>query len=146
MSQYNNLTNIRQKEKHTMNTAIRLILVSIMMMFLSAPAYSSSVVHVFGCSQDEEASDEDVAKVATAWLKAAKQQKGGENMEAAVFFPIAAQVGENDFRFVIKVPTFAEWGLFIDGYEGSPASKIDAEFEDIADCPSSSLWEAVKLK
>jgi hypothetical protein len=35
--------------------------------------------------------------VASAWLKAAKAMKGGENMEVYLNFPTAAYMGENDF-------------------------------------------------
>jgi len=40
----------------------------------------------------------------------------------------------------------AEWGLFWDGYEGSPASKVDQGSQSKAICPDSALWEVVEIK
>ena len=45
---------------------------------------------------------------------------------------------------LLKVPSLAEWGAFMDGYEGSAAAAEDQKFVDIADCPDSALWESNK--
>ena len=128
-----------------MKTMIRLVLVS-MLLLIAAPAYSGSALHVFSCQQDEESSEAQIEAVASAWLKAAKSMKGGENMEVYVSYPTAVDMGENDFMFIITVPSFAEWGVFMDGYKDSPASKVDAQMGDHADCPDSSLWESEKIE
>ncbi len=128
-----------------MKTVIRLIIVSILLL-VAAPAYSGSALQVFACQQDENASEAQLEAVASAWLKAAKAMKGGENMEVYLNFPTAAYMGENDFMFIMILPNFAEWGVFMDGYKGSPASKVDAEMGELADCPDSSLWESEKIE
>ncbi len=129
-----------------MKIFMRLVFVSILMI-VAAPSYSASVVHVFSCEQDEEATRKDLEAVATKWLKAAKTQKGGDQLEAYLNFPRAAQMGEKDFSFILLAPSFAEWGVFIDGYEGSAAAQnIDNEWDELADCPDSSLWESVAIK
>ena len=129
-----------------MKTIIRLMIISILMM-IAAPAWSSSdAVAVYTCQQDDQASEADVRAAATAWLKAAKGMKGGENVEVRVMFPVAASMGESDFLFVVLAPNLAEWGTFMDGYEGSAAAKQDKEFADIADCPDSALWESFKAE
>lgn len=118
-----------------------------MLMIVAAPAYSGSVVHIFDCEQDEEATRGQLEAVAAKWLKAAKGQKGGEQFEAYLNFPRAAAMGEGDFTLVLIAPSFAEWGTFIDGYEGSAAAhEVDAEWDELADCPDSSLWESVAIK
>ena len=128
-----------------MKTIIRLIIVSILLL-VAAPAYSGSAVHVFACQQDENATEAQLEAVATAWLKAAKLTKGGENLEVYLNFPMAAQMGENDFMFILIAPNFAEWGVFMDNYKDSPAHKVDPEMGDLADCVDSSLWESEKIE
>jgi len=125
-----------------MNTVIRLILISMLMM-VAAPAWSSSTaVAVYSCEQDEDASEADVRAAAAEWLQAAKGMKDGENIEVYTMFPIAVTVGEKDFMFVVTAPTIAEWGTFMDGYEGSAAADADKKYADIADCPDNALWES----
>jgi len=126
-----------------MQTMIKLAIISILML-IAAPAWSGSAVMVYTCEQDDDASEADVNAAAAAWLAAAKGMKGGENLEVSVLFPMAATMGESDFLFVVSAPTFAEWGAFMDGYEGSAAADSDKKYADVADCPDSALWESVK--
>ena len=126
-----------------MKTVIRLILVSILMMIV-APAWSASAVAVYTCEQNDSASEADVKGAAEEWLAAANGMKGGENISVLVMFPVAVSMGESDFLFVVSAPSLAEWGAFMDAYEGSAAAKVDKKFNDIADCPDSALWESVR--
>jgi hypothetical protein len=127
-----------------MNKIMQLMLISILMM-VAAPVWAGgSAVAVYTCEQDEEASEADVIAAATAWLQAAKGMKGGENLEVRTMFPVAVTMGESDFLFVVIAPNLAEWGTFMDGYEGSAAAEKDKKFADIADCPDSALWESMK--
>ena len=134
-----------------MNSAIRLMLVSAMLfavvMVAAAPAYSAQVTQVFSCEEEDEATEAGLKAVAKEWLKAAKTMKGGENIEVTLYFPVAVdKTGEIDFLMLVTAPSFAEWGLFWDGYEGSPASKVDQGSASIAICPDSALWEVVEIK
>jgi len=117
-----------------------------MLMLLSAPAYSTPVSMFLKCGQDDEASRKDLETVAAKWLKAAKGMKGGENMEVYLHFPAVAQMEEMDFAFVLVTPSIMEWGVFMDGYEGSEAQKIDKEWDELATCPNSALWQTVKVE
>ena len=132
-----------------MNTIMRLVLVS-MLMIIAAPAYSASgllTIQIFNCTFNDDATPDQVMAMASGWLKAAKGMKGGENMDAYIRFPVAEGTdGEGDFRFVITTPSFEEWGAFTDAYEGSAAAKVDEEFENRADCPDSTLWEGLKIQ
>lgn len=113
----------------------------------AAPAYSGGqAMQIYYCSQDEDASDEQVDEIAMAWLKAARSMKGGENLQGYLRFPVAADAGEDDFVVVLIAPSFAEWGTFTDGYAGSPAEDVDDQFEEIADCTRSTLWESHEVK
>ncbi len=128
-----------------MKVFIRIMFVSLLLI-LAAPVYSDPAIQVYACQQSDEASDEQLEKVASAWLKAAKGMPGGENLEVFINFPVAAYMGENDFMFIVKAPSLQEWGEFMDAYPGSAASKVDEEFGDLADCPDSSLWESITIK
>mgnify|MGYP000007621752 CR=1 FL=1 len=129
-----------------MKTMIRLIIISLLMM-VAAPAWSAdAAMQYFKCEQHEEATDEQLEELASAWLKAAKTMKGGENLKAYLNFPVVAQMGEYDFFFVVVAPSLAEWGQFMAGYSGSPAEKVDDDFGDLADCPDSVLFEGVKVE
>jgi hypothetical protein len=134
-----------------MKTAIRSILVSLLLI-IGAPAYSESgseVLQIFRCEfNDEGTSEDEVLELAAAWLKAAKQTKGGANMTLVIRFPVAVGMAdEGDFTWVISTPTFAEWGQFTDAYEGSPVEKVDDQlFDNLADCGQSSIWEGTIMK
>ena len=128
-----------------MNTIVRLMLV-FMLMIVAAPAYSAEVVQIYDCEQDEDATDEAIKALAAEWLKAAKKMKGGERLEVYIRHPIVAQIGENDFTFVLRVPSLEEWSVFTSGYEGSALEIIDDKLDELCDCPGSTLWEIQKLE
>ena len=118
----------------------------IAVMLISAPAYSMQAIQIFECSFDSEGTTAKVQELASSWLKAAKTINGGSNMHAYVRFPISADMGESDFKFVIVFPTFEEWGQFTDAYEGSEASKVDEELDAVAECADSEMWEGLEVQ
>ena len=122
-----------------MKTMIRVMAIAMLMVF-AAPAYSETI-QIFNCTFEGEATDDDVMAMATKWLKAAKTLKGGENVQIAIRFPVAAAVTDVDFKWVVMTPNFAEWGAFTDAYELSDLQKIDDELFKVANCGESSLWE-----
>ena len=129
-----------------MKMMIRMIAIALLMA-VAVPAYSAdAAMHYFKCQQAENASDEQLEEHAAAWLKAAKGMKGGENLKAFLNFPVVAQMGEYDFFFVIVAPSLAEWGEFMGNYSGSPAEQVDDEFDKLAVCPDSVLFEGVKVE
>ena len=135
-----------------MNYLVRLMLVCMLMigsmlMIKAAPAYAAEAMQMWKCELMDDTTEEEVIAMAQEWLKAAKTMKGGENFELSLFFPVAVdKTGEIDFLMVVTAPSFAEWGKFWDGYEGSPASKVDQGSASIAICPDSALWEEVEIK
>jgi hypothetical protein len=132
-----------------MKTIARSVFISLLLI-VAAPAYSQSgtqAIQIFNCEFNEGATVEKVSEMASAWLKAARGMPGGENMNAFIRYPIAeGPAGRGDFRFVMVTPTFAEWGAFTDAYEGSPAAKVDDEFDNLADCGDSTMWEGLKIQ
>jgi hypothetical protein len=127
-----------------MNTKIRWMVLSVLML-VAAPAWSDDVRHVYHCVQEHAASDKALKAIASEWLEAAREMKGGENIRVNVHFPVAADVGDVDFLFVVIAPTFEEMGLFLHAYEGSPLEEIDDRFEKLANCPNSALWDSISV-
>ena len=122
-----------------MKTLIRVMAISMLMIF-AAPAYSETI-QIYNCTFEGDATEDDVSAMASKWLKAAKTLKGGDNLQIAIRYPVAAAVTDVDFKFVVITPTFAEWGAFTDAYEASVLQEIDDELFKIANCGESSLWE-----
>ena len=124
------------------------ILQSVLILTLAmaaAPANSAEAWQVFHCELEDGKTEAGVIAAAKKWLKAARTMKGGEELRASIHFPMAAASGEHDFRIVLKAPSFAAWGTFWDGFEGSPAQKVDQETGHILSCASSTLFEAVAI-
>ena len=129
-----------------MNTIVRLMLVFILIIAV-APAYAAEATQMWKCELDDEATEQEVIAMAGEWLKAARTIKGGERLEAHVYFPVAVNaIGEADVWFVVTAPSFEEWGKFWDNYAGSPAAEVDKRNQEKVVCPDSALWESIKIK
>ena len=131
-----------------MKTITRSILFSMLMIF-AASAYAESglqAIQIFECEFEDDGTADKLLAASSAWLKVARTAKGGENLNVAIRYPIAeGGEGASDFKFVITMPTFTEWGMFTDGYEDSAVKAADANFEGIASCSSSTMWEGIRV-
>ena len=114
-------------------------------MLVASPAYSEAI-QIFNCQYEGDATEDDVFEMAGKWLKAAKSVKGGENLQIGVRFPVAASVDDIDFKFVVVLPNFSEWGAFTDAYDLSKLQEIDDELFKVADCNDASMWEGEVIK
>jgi len=113
----------------------------------TAPVQAAQAMQSFACEEGDGATEDKLEEIASKWLKAAKTMKGGENFKVSIHYPVVAKMpGHSDFLVVLTAPSFAEWGIFWDGYKDSPAEMVDLEFADVAVCPDSALWEAVEIK
>ena len=129
-----------------MKTAVGLILVSILMV-AAVPAYAAEATQMWKCEMDDDATEKEVLAMAADWLKAARTMKGGEKLQASVYFPVAVNaIGEFDVFFVVTAPSFAEWGMFWDSYAGSPVEEVDKQTQEKVVCPDIVLWESIKVK
>ena len=124
-----------------MKTFIQFVFASVLLI-ASAPAYAGQAVQVFVCEIEDEVTEEVLIQRASAWLKAAKTVKGGENLKASLHDPVAGNMNQGDVLFVIVAPSLTEWGTFWDNYKDSAADKLDKENDDIV-CPNSRLFESV---
>ena len=135
-----------------MNAIMRWMLVFVMVVMVvtvAAPAFAVEAVQMFKCEMEDEATEDDLRAVALEWLTAARQMKGGEKLEVYLYFPLAVNMtGDTDFLLMVHAPSVEQWGVFWDGYKGSPASMVDQGSASKAICPDSALWEAegVELK
>ena len=129
-----------------MKTILSLVLLS-MLMIISVPAYAAEATQMWKCEMDDDATEKEVLAIAADWLKAARTMKGGEKLQASVYFPVAVNaIGEFDVFFVVSAPSFEEWGRFWDNYEGSAAAAADKRNQEKIVCPDSVLWESMKVK
>jgi len=128
-----------------MKMFLRLTLVAMMTLFAGS-AYASGVAHVFACEEGDDADEEKIEAAASKWLKAARSMKGGANLQATIYYPSAANLNTGDLLFVVTAPSHAEWGMFWDGYKDSPAEAADMASPDVVVCPSSNLFETVKVE
>ena len=95
---------------------------------------------------EDDATDEALEVIASEWLEAARTMKGGKNLKVLLYFPIAVEMDEHDFLFMVVAPDFEQMGAFLDAYAGSLLEDIDDQFDDLAACPNSAMWEAVAIK
>ena len=118
-------------------------------LIMAAPAYSESgmAIQIFECEFNGDATADQLIEVTKSWLKAARNTKGGKDIDVGIRFPIA-EGGDagGDFRFVISAPNFAAWGEFTDAYEGSEVAGVDEQLYELADCGQSTIWEGMIIR
>jgi len=122
------------------------VLIAILLMGFTTIVQASNVLQIWKCTTNEDSTGAEVEAVSAAWLKAARGMKGGDQLEVYLEEPIAASEIGGDFYFVLVAPSFEAWGVFNDGYEGSPAQKADEEFFKVASCSSSTLSLSTKVE
>jgi len=118
---------------------------SVLFLF-AAPAYADSILQLWSCKLNDGKTGADVIAASSAWLKAAKTNEGGEDIEVFVDFPIAADAGDDDFTFVLVVADTKTWGVFNQDYLDSPAGEAEEAWSEVATCSVSSLWESVEIE
>ena len=118
---------------------------SVMFLF-TVPAYADSIVQLWSCKLNDGKIVPDLVAASSAWLKAAKNNEGGEDIEAFLEYPIAADNGDDDFTFVLVVADTKTWGAFNQDYPDSPAGQAEEAWSEVATCSSSSLWASVEVE
>jgi len=117
-----------------------------MLAVISVPAYANSVLQVWPCDLKEGKTRAELEAVSSAWIKATQSMKGAENVELQLNFPEVAQAAVGHFYFVLSVPSVEQWGIFTGNYAGSPAAKVDQDWNKVATCSGNSLWESVRIE
>lgn len=118
-----------------------------MMFVFTASAHADSVVHIWTCELNDGKTNADVMAASSDWLKVAKSMEGGEDLKLYLEFRIAANVGDNDFNFVLIAADEKTWGVWYGGAD--PDSKMqnaNTAWFEVAACSGSSLWFSVEIE
>ena len=119
---------------------------SVMLLF-TASAFADSVVHIWTCELNDGKTGADVEAVSSAWLKVAKSMEGGEDLEVYLEYPIAANVGDDSFNFVLIAADERTWGAWW-GSDDTESAMQDANtaWSEVAACSGSALWFSVEIE
>lgn len=116
-------------------------------MMFSTSAFADSVLHIWSCKANADQTGADITAASVAWLEAARTVEGGEDMSVYLEWPIAANVGDGSFNFVMSVADEQSWGAW---YGNEVASDVmdaaNTAWNAIATCSSSSLWYSNELE
>ncbi len=118
---------------------------SVMFLFI-APAYGDSVLQIWECEINDDKTAADLIAASSVWLKAAKNNEGGEDIEVSLEFPIVGDAGDGDFFFVLSVADTKIWGVFNHDYPDSPAGQAEEAWADVATCSDSNLSASVDIE
>ena len=131
-----------------MKTIVRLMMLACLMVVVAAPSHAETGAawQVFECEILDETTEDQIVALAEKWLDTAKSMKGAEGIEVHVLFPVSAEMGENDFKLLLKVPSFAAWGALWDVYDESAAADVEDTWSQMFDCPDSGLFEGFKIE
>ncbi len=118
---------------------------SVMFLFI-APAYGDSILQIWTCELNDNKTPADVIAASSVWLKAAKNNEGGEDIEVSLEFQIVGDAGDDGFFFVLSVADTKIWGVFNHDYPDSPAGQADEAWADVATCSESTLSASVDIE
>jgi len=128
-----------------MNMMIKTILATFLLSSFSIA--NAKVVQVWECKLHDGKTGADVMKASSAWVAAHKSLKGGDELKAYHELPLAGNVGEGSFNFVMILPNVETWGVYMGGHEeGSAASETDNAWSKVASCKGSTLWDSVEVE
>jgi len=118
---------------------------SVIILFI-APAYGDSILQIWDCELNDDKTTADLVAASSVWLKAAKNNEGGEDIEVSLEFPFVGDAGDADFFFVLSVADTKIWGVFNHDYPDSPAGQAEEAWADVATCSESSLSASVDIE
>jgi hypothetical protein len=109
-------------------------------------AYADSIVDRWSCQLNDDKTPADLVAASSVWLKAARSNEGGEDLEAFLEFPIEADTGGDDFTSVLVFADRKTWGAFYYDYPNSPAGKAEKAWGEVATCTGASVWASVEIE
>ncbi len=118
---------------------------SVMFLFI-APAYGDSILQIWECELNDNKTPADVIAASSVWLKAAKNNEGGEDITVSLEFQIVGDAEDGDFYFVLSVTDTKTWGVFNQDYPDSPAGQAEEAWADVATCSSNTLSASVDIE
>ena len=118
---------------------------SVMFLFI-APAYGDSILQIWDCELNDNKTPADVIAASSVWLKAARKNEGGEDIEVSLEFPMVGDTEDGDFFFVFSIADTKTWGVFNHDYFDSPAGQAEEAWADVASCSKSTLSASVDIE
>ena len=114
---------------------------------LTAPAFANNVIQIWECQLNDGKTGAEVVEVSATWLEAARKIEGGEDFNVLLRFPIAANTGDDSFRFVLIVADAKTWGVWVDNSTlDADLPEANAAWNAVASCSSSSMWAGVPIE
>ena len=127
------------------NRLVAVLVLSVSCLF-AAPAFADNVIQIWNCQLHDDKTGVDVMSVSSTWLEAAKKIEGGEDFNVLLRFPIAADAADDNFRFVLVVPSAKTWGLWVDNSLNDANLAVANEvWYEVASCSGSSMWAGVPI-
>ena len=127
------------------NKLIAVLILSVSYLF-AAPAFADNIIQIWDCQLHDGKTGVDVMSVSSTWLEEAKKIEGGEDFNVLLRFPIVANAGEDDFRFVLIVPNAKIWGLWVDNsLNDANLDVANTAWSEVASCSGSSMWAGVPI-
>ena len=113
----------------------------------ASTAFAEPVIQIWSCGLNDGHTYAEATDVSQTWLDAAKAVDGGADLNVILRFPLAADVKDGSFKFVLIAPDAKTWGTWIDtsGNDANLAS-VNAAWSEVAYCTGSSMWSAVNLQ
>ena len=109
--------------------------------------FADSVLHIWKCKANDGKTVADVTAESVAWLEAARTVDGGDDLSVYLEWPIAANMGDGGFNFVMSVADEQTWGTW---YGSESASDVmgaaNIAWSEVATCSKSSLWYSNELE
>jgi len=130
-----------------MNKKLLTSLAASILLLFSAAASADSVLHIWECELNDGKTSQDAVDASSAWLKVAKSLEGGEDLEVFVDFRIAADVGDDNFNFVLAAADEKTWGTWYGADDPDGAMEAaNVAWAEVAACSASSLWFSVEIE
>jgi hypothetical protein len=114
--------------------------------YAEPPTDADSIVDRWNCQLNNDKTPADLVAASSVWLKAAKSNEGGEDLEAFLEFPIEADTGDDDFTIVLVFADRKTWDTFYHDYPNSPAGKAEKAWGEVATCTGASVWASVEIE
>jgi len=114
--------------------------------YAEPPTDADSIVDRWNCQLNNDKTSADLVAASSVWLKAAKSNEGGEDLEAFLEFPIEADTGDDDFTIVLVFADRKIWDTFYHDYPNSPAGEAEKAWGEVATCTGASVWASVEIE
>ncbi len=114
--------------------------------YAEPPTDADSIVDRWNCQLNDDKTPADLVAASSVWLKAAKSNEGGEDLEAFLEFPIEADTGDDDFTSVLVFADRKTWDTFYHDYPNSPAGEAEKAWDEVATCTGASVWASVEIE